>query len=334
MAKAKQSAEEIDPFEAALAEVEKSFGKGTIMRLGDAPIEKIQVFPTGILTLDAALGIGGVPRGRIVEIYGPEMSGKSTLALHVVAAAQKSGERVVYIDVEHAMDLGYASAVGVDVGGLYFSQPSCGEDALTIVETMVSSGKVGVVVVDSVAALVPRAELEGEMGDSHMGLQARLMSQALRKLNGVVSETNTCLIFINQIREKLAVTWGSNETTTGGRALKFYASVRIETRKAAPIKDGDKIVGGKTNVKIVKNKCAPPFKTCELDIYYGQGFSADVALLDKATEIGVIELAGAWYSMGETRIGQGRAGALAFLTANPEKRTEIETMVRETLFSK
>ncbi len=316
--------------DSAISQIEKQFGKGAIMRLGEKPALDVAVIPTGTLSIDAATGIGGFPRGRIVEVFGPESSGKTTLTLHVVAQAQKEGI-AAFIDAEHALDAAYAAKLGVDVDNLLVSQPDSGEQALDICDMLVRSGAVDVVVIDSVAALVPKAELEGEMGDSHMGLQARLMSQALRKLNGVVSKTNTCLIFINQIREKIGVLFGNPETTTGGRALKFYSSIRIDIRKMTPIKEGEEVVGSRTKLKVVKNKCAAPFKQVEFDIMYGTGISREAALLDMAVENKVIEKSGAWFSIGDTRIGQGRENARQFLKDNPDVYATVERKVKDAL---
>ena len=316
--------------EAALAYIEKQFGKGAVMKLGDSSAKmSVEVIPTGSLSLDIALGVGGIPKGRIIEVYGPESSGKTTIALHMVAEVQKQGGIAGYIDAEHAMDPVYAKALGVDIDNLYISQPDDGEQALEIAETMVRSGAMDIVIVDSVAALVPRAEIQGEMGDSHMGLQARLMSQALRKLTGITNKSKCSVIFINQLREKIGLTFGNPETTTGGRALKFYASVRIDIRKADALKQGDAVVGNRTKVKIAKNKVAPPFKTAEFDIMYGQGVSKEGDILDLAVEIDVVNKSGAWYSYKETRIGQGRENAKIYLKEHPEECQEIEKEVRK-----
>ena len=316
----------------AVGQIEKQFGKGSIMRLGQrgaiAPVESI---PTGAISIDYALGIGGMPRGRVVEIYGPESSGKTTLALQVIAEAQKAGGMAAFVDAEHALDAQYAQKLGVDLENLLVSQPDHGEQALEIVEVLIRSGGVDVVVVDSVAALVPKAEIEGEMGDAQMGLQARLMSQALRKLTGVVSKSKTTLIFINQLREKIGVMFGNPETTTGGRALKFYASVRIDIRRIASIKDGDQVIGGRTRVKVVKNKMAPPFREAEFDIMYGEGISREGDLLDLAVEKRIIEKSGAWFAYAGERLGQGRENAKQFLKENPDIRQIIEDRVRKEL---
>jgi recombination protein RecA len=316
----------------AVGQIEKQFGKGSIMRLGQkGAIAPVDAIPTGAISIDYALGIGGMPRGRVVEIYGPESSGKTTLALQVIAEAQKTGGMAAFVDAEHALDAAYAQKLGVDLENLLVSQPDNGEQALEIVEVLIRSGGVDVVVVDSVAALVPKAEIEGEMGDAQMGLQARLMSQALRKLTGVVSKSKTTLIFINQLREKIGVMFGNPETTTGGRALKFYASVRIDIRRIASIKDGDQVIGGRTRVKVVKNKMAPPFREAEFDIMYGEGISREGDLLDLAVEKRIIEKSGAWFAYAGERLGQGRENAKQFLKENPDIRQIIEDRVRKEL---
>jgi recombination protein RecA len=316
----------------AVGQIEKQFGKGSIMRLGQrgaiAPMEAIS---TGAISIDYALGIGGLPRGRVVEIFGPESSGKTTLALQVIAEAQRGGGMAAFVDAEHALDAQYAQKLGVDLDNLLVSQPDNGEQALEIVEVLVRSGSIDVVVVDSVAALVPKAEIEGEMGEAQMGLQARLMSQALRKLTGVVSKSKTILIFINQLREKIGVMFGNPETTTGGRALKFYASVRVDIRRIASIKDGDQIIGGRTRVKVVKNKVAPPFREAEFDVMYGEGISREGDLLDLAVEKRIVEKSGAWFAYGGERLGQGRENAKQFLWENPDVRRTIEERVRREL---
>jgi recombination protein RecA len=327
----RQGADRGKAVEAALANIEKKFGKGSIMRLGDKEVIDIPAISTTSLSLDASIGVGGIPRGRIIEIYGPESSGKTTLALHIVAEAQKAGDVAAYIDAEHAMDSDYAGKLGVNIEELLISQPDSGEQALEIAEALVRSNGVGVIVIDSVAALVPRAELDGEMGDSLPGLQARLMSQALRKLTAVVGQTNTCLIFINQIREKIGVMFGSPETTTGGRALKFYSSVRLDIRRIGAIKDGDRVVGNRTKVKVVKNKCAPPFRECEFDIMYGEGISREGDVLDLAVVNRVVEKAGAWFSYGGERLGQGRENSKTTLRDNPEMLGRIENDVKKAL---
>ncbi len=323
-----------EALEEALHHIEKQFGKGAIMRLGDAAKMNVEVIPSGILALDVALGVGGVPKGRIIEIFGPESSGKTTVALHIVAEAQKRGGTAAFIDAEHALDPHYAHKLGVNINELLISQPDMGEQALEITEALVRSNSVDIIVVDSVAALVPRAELEGEMGDSHMGVQARLMSQALRKLTGVVGRTNTTVIFINQIREKIGVIYGNPETTTGGRALKFYSSVRIEIRKAEAIKNGSEIIGNRTKVKIVKNTVAPPFKVAEFDMIYGEGASRVGSLLDIAVDQDIIKKSGAWFSYQEERIGQGRENAKQFLKDHPDVYQEVEAKVMAIIQNK
>jgi recombination protein RecA len=315
----------------ALANIEKRFGKGAIMRLGEKEVSDIPAISTTSLSLDAAIGVGGVPRGRVIEIYGPESSGKTTLALHVVAEAQKAGGIAAYVDAEHAMDAIYAEKLGVNVDELLISQPDSGEQALEIAETLVRSNSVDVVVIDSVAALVPRAELDGDMGDSLPGLQARLMSQALRKLTAVVAQSNTCFIFINQIRDKIGVMFGSPETTTGGKALKFYSSLRLDIRRIGAIKDGDQIVGNRTKVKVAKNKVAPPFKECEFDIMYGYGISREGDLLDLAVNNRIVEKSGSWFSYSGERLGQGRENAKQTLKDNPELAGRIETQLRPVI---
>ena len=318
--------------EIALSQIEKQFGKGAVMKLGDAAAKiSISTIPSGCLELDYALGVGGIPRGRIIEIYGPESSGKTTVALHAVAEAQKLGGTAAFIDAEHALDPAYAENLGVDVDEMYISQPDTGEDALEIAELLCRSGAIDIVVIDSVAALVPKAELEGDMGDSHVGLQARLMSQALRKLTGVISKSNTIVIFINQLREKVGVMFGNPETTTGGRALKFFASIRMDVRKLDTIKNGTEFVGSRTRIKIVKNKVSPPFKTAEFDIIYGEGISRESSVLDMAVEHKVISKTGAWYSYNDMRMAQGRDNARMFLKDNKELCAEIEAKVREKL---
>ncbi|GBQ54306.1 recombinase RecA [Novacetimonas hansenii] len=315
--------------EGALSQIERAFGKGSIMRMGERPKTEVDVISTGSLGLDIGLGIGGLPRGRIVEIYGPESSGKTTMALHAIAEAQKKGGTCAFIDAEHALDPGYARKLGVDVDSLLISQPDAGEQALEIADTLVRSGAIDVLVIDSVAALVPRAELEGEMGDSHVGLHARLMSQALRKLTGSVSRSNTMMIFLNQIRLKIGVMFGSPETTTGGNALKFYASVRMDIRRIGSIKDKDEVVGNQTRVKVVKNKMAPPFRQVEFDIMYGEGISKMGELIDLGVKAGIVEKSGAWFSCDSQRIGQGRENAKQFLRDHPEMAADIERRVRE-----
>ena len=315
----------------ALAQIDKNYGKGTVMRLGDRPEMNVEAIPTGSLALDAALGIGGVPKGRIIEIYGPESSGKTTLALHILAEAQKRGGEVAFVDAEHALDPVYAAALGVDTDNLLVSQPDTGEQALEITDALVRSGAVDAVVVDSVAALTPRAEIEGEMGDSHVGLQARLMSQALRKLAGTIAKTNCVVIFINQLRMKIGVMYGNPETTTGGNALKFYASVRLDVRRVESIKEGGNIIGNKTRVKVVKNKVAPPFREAFFDIYYGQGISKWGELVDLAVQLDIVQKSGSWFSMGDERIGQGKDSVKAYLQANPDIAEQVEAKVRENM---
>ena len=315
----------------ALAQIDKSFGKGTVMRLGDRPEMNVAAIPTGSLALDAALGIGGVPKGRIIEIYGPESSGKTTLALHILAEAQKQGGEVAFVDAEHALDPVYAAALGVDTDNLLVSQPDTGEQALEITDALVRSGAVDVVVVDSVAALVPKQEIEGEMGDTFVGLQARLMSQALRKLAGTINKTNCIVIFINQLRMKIGVMYGNPETTTGGNALKFYASVRLDVRRVESIKEGGNVVGNKTRVKVVKNKVAPPFKEAYFDIMYGQGISKWGELVDMAVQMDIVQKSGSWFSMGDERIGQGAASVKEYLINSPEIAEKVEAQVRENL---
>jgi recombination protein RecA len=326
-----QSMDKSKAVEAALANIEKKFGKGSIMRLGERPHEEIGSISTNCLSLDAAIGVGGFPRGRIIEVYGPESSGKTTLALQVVASAQRMGGIAAYIDAEHAMDPDYAEKLGVNIDDLLISQPDSGEQALEIAETLVRSNSVDVIVIDSVAALVPRAELDGEMGDSLPGLQARLMSQALRKLTAIVAQSNTCFIFINQLREKIGVMFGSPETTTGGKALKFYASVRLDIRRIGAIKEGDRVVGNRTKVKLVKNKVAPPFRECEFDIMYGEGISKEGDMLDLAVANNIVEKSGAWFSYAGERLGQGRENVKNMLKENVEMRDRIEHDVKVKL---
>ncbi len=312
-----------------LADIEKQFGKGAVMKLGDHPDRHIDVIPSGSISLDIALGIGGYPKGRIIEIYGPESSGKTTFALHAIAEAQKAGGRAAFIDAEHSLDPNYARSLGVNTDELLLSQPDNGEQALEICEALVRSGAISIIVIDSVAALVPQAEIEGEMGDSHVGLQARLMSQALRKLSGVISKTNTIAIFINQLREKVGIMFGNPETTPGGRALKFYSSVRLEIRKGEQIKNGENVVGNKTNIKVVKNKMAPPFKNCVVDISYGKGVSKEGEVVDLAAEAGIVEKTGAWYSYKGEKMGQGKENVKELLLKNPELFNELENKVRD-----
>lgn len=313
----------------ALKKIEKDFGKGAVMRMGEKVDTQISTIPSGSLALDAALGVGGYPRGRIIEVYGPESSGKTTVALHAVAEVQKRGGTAAYIDAENAMDPAYAEALGVDIDSLILSQPNTGEEGLQIADTLIASGAIDILVVDSVAALVPRAEIDGDMGDSHVGLQARLMSQALRKLSGNISKTKTIAVFINQIREKVGVMFGNPETTPGGRALKFYATVRLEVRRAEQLKQGTDIVGNRTKIKVVKNKVAPPFKVAEVDIMYGQGISQEGELLDMAVEKDLISKSGAWYGYKEERIGQGRENAKQYMADHPEMMAEVSKLVRD-----
>ena len=320
--------------EQAIAQIEKSFGKGSIMRLGDFEAQNIEVIPTGCLPLDVALGVGGIPRGRIIEIYGPESSGKTTVSLHIVAEAQKMGGTAAFIDAEHALDPNYAARLGVDIKNLYVSQPDNGEQGLEIAESLVRSGSIDIIVIDSVAALTPKAEIDGEMGDSHVGLQARLMSQALRKLAGITNKTKTCVVFINQLREKVGVMFGNPETTPGGKALKFYSSVRLDVRKGEVIKDGDQSIGAKTKVKVVKNKVAPPFKTAEFEIVFGLGISQEGCTLDMAVEMDIIQKSGAWFSYNGEKIGQGKENAKKYLMEHPEFYEEIVTKVRAALLPK
>lgn len=315
----------------ALKQIEKTFGKGSIMRLGDEPAQRMATISTGSLTLDAALGVGGVPRGRVIEIYGPESSGKTTLATHIIAEAQKAGGTCAFIDAENAFDATYAQKLGVDIDSLLVSQPDTGEDALNICDTLVRSGALDVIVIDSVAALVPRAEIEGDMGDSHVGLQARLMSQALRKLTGTINRTQTVLVFINQIREKIGVMFGNPETTSGGRALKFYASVRMDIRRIGAIKDGTEVVGNRTRVRIVKNKVAPPFRDAEFDIVYGEGISSLGELIDLGVDHDIVQKSGSWYAYGDIKVGQGRDAAKQWLLENDTLRAEIRDRLRETM---
>ena len=318
----------------AMAQIEKMYGKGSIMRYGDGNVANVEAVPTGSLSLDLALGIGGLPRGRVVEIYGPESSGKTTLALHVLAEAQKLGGEVAFVDAEHALDPTYARALGVNVEEMLISQPDTGEQALEITEALVRSGAIDVIVVDSVAALVPRAEIEGEMGDSHVGLQARLMSQALRKLTGLIAKSKCATVFINQIREKVGVMFGNPETTTGGRALKFYSTIRIDVRRVDTLKNGNDMIGSRTRVKIVKNKIAPPFKQAEFDIMYGEGISHEGCLVDLGAELDIINKSGAWYSYGDVRLGQGKEKVKDFLRENSEIAKEIETKIRNVTIAK
>ena len=323
-----ENTEKMKALEMAMSQIEKQFGKGSVMKLGEYKAMEVEAIPTGALSLDIALGIGGVPRGRIIEVFGPESSGKTTLALHIIAEAQKMGGEAAFIDAEHALDPVYARKLGVDIDNLIVSQPDTGEQALEITEALVRSGALDVVVVDSVAALVPKAEIDGEMGDSHMGLQARLMSQALRKLAGAINKSKTVLIFINQLREKVGVMFGNPETTTGGRALKFYASVRMDVRKIETLKSGGEVVGNRTRVKVVKNKVAPPFREAEFDIMFGKGISTEGDLIDLASNVGIIQKSGAWFSYNGEKIGQGRENAKQYLINNPDIRNEVDEKVR------
>tara|TARA_B110000305_G_scaffold49510_1_gene53364 strand:- start:2972 stop:3967 length:996 start_codon:yes stop_codon:yes gene_type:complete len=325
--------EKLKALQATLDRLDKSYGKGSVMRLGDEPVEKLEVIKTGSVTLDRALGVGGFPKGRVVEIYGPESSGKTTLAIHAVAEAQKKGGIAAIIDAEHAFDQFYAKNLGVDVDNLLISQPDNGEQALEIADNLIRSGAIDIIVIDSVAALTPKAEIEGEMGDNQMGLQARLMSKALRKLTGSISKANTCCIFINQLREKIGVMFGNPETTTGGNALKFYSSVRIDIRRSSAIKNADKIIGNRTRVKVVKNKVAPPFQQAEFDIMYGEGISKIGEIIDLGVEMNIINKSGSWYSYGETKLGQGRDAVKDILKDNPELLEELEIKVIEQLNS-
>ncbi len=322
------NAEKLKALQLTLDKLEKSYGKGSVMKLGDAPVESIDSISTGSISLDIALGIGGVPKGRVIEIYGPESSGKTTLATHIIAEAQKKGGIAAFIDAEHAFDKSYAKKLGVDVDNLLISQPDNGEQALEIADNLIRSGAIDVIVIDSVAALVPKAEIEGEMGDSRMGLQARLMSQALRKLTGTISKTGCCCIFINQLREKIGVMFGNPETTTGGNALKFYASVRLDIRRTSQIKDSDEVSGNRVKVKIVKNKVAPPFRIAEFDIMFGEGISKAGEIIDLGVDFNIIKKAGSWFSYGETKLGQGRDAVKNLLLDNPELSDEIEAKIR------
>ena len=329
--KAAPNAEKLKALKAAMDKIEKSYGKGSIMKMGDNVVEEVSVIPSGSVSLNAALGVGGYPRGRVIEIYGPESSGKTTLAIHAIAEAQKAGGIAAIIDAEHAFDRFYAEKLGVDVDNLFISQPDSGEQALEIAEQLIRSSAIDIVVIDSVAALTPKAELEGEMGDSKMGLQARLMSQALRKLTAAISKTNTTCIFINQLRDKIGVMFGNPETTTGGNALKFYSSVRLDIRKGSPIKDGEDVKGNQTRVKVVKNKVAPPFRKAEFDIMFGEGISKVGELVDLGADLEVIKKSGSWYSYNETKLGQGREAAKEMLMDNPELAEEIEAKIMEKL---
>ena len=341
MAKKEENAEQLTPqqekmkaLQAALAKIEKDFGKGSIMRMGDEQVVKVDVVPTGSIGLDVALGVGGYPKGRIIEIYGPESSGKTTLAIHAIAEAQKNGGTAAFIDAEHAFDRFYAEKLGVDISNLLISQPDNGEQALEIAEQLIRSSAIDIIVIDSVAALTPKKEIEGDMGDSAVGLQARLMSQALRKLTSTIAKTNTTCIFINQLREKIGVMFGNPETTTGGNALKFYSSVRIDVRKSTPIKDGDDVIGSLTKVKVVKNKVAPPFRRCEFEILFGEGISKLGEIVDLGVEYGIIKKSGSWFSYGESKLAQGRDGVKALLKDNPELCEELEAKIRQAIEEK
>jgi len=323
--------EKLKALQVTLDKIDKNFGKGAIMKMGNEAVVDVPAIRTGSLALDIALGIGGYPRGRVVEIYGPESSGKTTLAIHAIAEAQKEGGIAAFIDAEHAFDRFYAEALGVDIDNLYISQPDNGEQALEIADHLIRSGAIDIIVIDSVAALTPKAEIEGDMGDSRMGLQARLMSQALRKLTSTISKTNTCVIFINQLREKIGVMFGNPETTTGGNALKFYASIRVDVRRIASIKDGEEVKGNRTRVKIVKNKVAPPFKKAEFDLMYGEGISKTGEIIDLGVELDIIKKSGSWFSYGDTKLGQGREAVKNLLKDNPELAEELETKIREKL---
>lgn len=325
--------QKLKALELTLGKIEKDYGKGSIMKMGDHAIVNVPSIPSGSISLDLALGVGGYPRGRVIEIFGPESSGKTTLSIHAIAEAQKAGGIAAFIDAEHAFDRFYAQKLGVDVENLYISQPDDGEQALEITDHLIRSGAIDIIVIDSVAALTPRAEIEGEMGDSKMGLQARLMSQALRKLTANISKTNTCCVFINQLREKIGVMFGNPETTTGGNALKFYASVRVDIRKISQIKEGDEVLGSRTRVKIVKNKLAPPFRKAEFDIMYGEGISRSGEIIDLGVDYEVIKKSGSWFSYGDTKLGQGRDAVKSLITDNPELSEELESKIRETIQS-
>ncbi|MFT5859690.1 MAG: recombination protein RecA [Flavobacteriaceae bacterium] len=331
MAAKEANADKLKALQLTMDKLDKTYGKGTVMKLGDAPNQEIDVIPTGSLTLDLALGVGGLPKGRVVEIYGPESSGKTTLAIHAIAECQKKGGIAAFVDAEHAFDQFYAKNLGVDIENLLISQPDNGEQALEIADNLIRSGAIDLLVIDSVAALTPKAEIEGEMGDSQMGLQARLMSKALRKLTGSISKANTCCIFINQLREKIGVMFGNPETTTGGNALKFYSSVRIDIRRSSQIKDGDEVIGNRTKVKVVKNKVAPPFRRAEFDIMYGKGISKVGEIIDIGVELDIVKKSGSWFSYGETRLGQGRDAVKALIKDNPELMDELEQKIKEAL---
>ena len=328
------NSEKLKALQAAMDKIEKTFGKGSIMKMGDDHVQEVEVIPSGSIALNAALGVGGYPKGRIIEIYGPESSGKTTLAIHAIAEAQKAGGIAAFIDAEHAFDRFYAAKLGVDIDNLWISQPDNGEQALEIAEQLIRSSAIDIIVIDSVAALTPKAEIEGEMGDNRVGLQARLMSQALRKLTSAISKTNTTCIFINQLREKIGVMFGNPETTTGGNALKFYASVRLDIRKGSPIKDGEDVIGNQTRVKVVKNKVAPPFRKAEFDIMFGEGISRSGEIIDLGAELGIIKKSGSWYSYNDTKLGQGRDAAKQCIQDNPELAEELEALIFDALKDK
>ena len=333
MSKQELNTEKLKALQLTMEKLDKTFGKGAVMKLGDSPVEKVEVIPTGSITLDLALGINGYPKGRVVEIYGPESSGKTTLAIHAIAEVQKQGGIAAFIDAEHAFDQFYAKKLGVDIANLLISQPDNGEQALEIADNLIRSGAVDLVVIDSVAALTPKAEIEGEMGDSQMGLQARLMSKALRKLTGSISKAGCCCIFINQLREKIGVMFGNPETTTGGNALKFYASVRLDIRRSTQLKDGEEVIGNRVKVKVVKNKVAPPFRKAEFDIMYGEGISKVGEIIDLGVELNILKKSGSWFSYGETRLGQGRDSIKTLLLDNPELADELEAKIKEVIVS-
>ena len=333
MSKQELNTEKLKALQLTMEKLDKTFGKGVVMKLGDSPVEKVEVIPTGSITLDLALGINGYPKGRVVEIYGPESSGKTTLAIHAIAEVQKQGGIAAFIDAEHAFDQFYAKKLGVDIANLLISQPDNGEQALEIADNLIRSGAVDLVVIDSVAALTPKAEIEGEMGDSQMGLQARLMSKALRKLTGSISKAGCCCIFINQLREKIGVMFGNPETTTGGNALKFYASVRLDIRRSTQLKDGEEVIGNRVKVKVVKNKVAPPFRKAEFDIMYGEGISKVGEIIDLGVELNILKKSGSWFSYGETRLGQGRDSIKTLLLDNPELADELEAKIKEAIVS-